>query len=259
MNRRLFISLLASLPALRAYADSTAYSGVHEAKATRDSLTFHHRHDWSSPKVRPMFLDLSHHDRFLSAANDFSFVELLDGDRVLFRSPAPALSYLWISPDARFFVGLSDIKLYNPYQLMVWKRDGSILHREHICAQVAKLTAVQKQEFATRFPEAARFLADRYVTHRGATYLDFAILGVPDVIGEGAWKFLVAFMTAHPYGADFRESVTNNIEWFDAKRPEMNIERRGGGLTLSLRSPSGNPVVVSLQQDAQGANTDLER
>jgi hypothetical protein len=247
MNRRLFISLLASLPALRVYADSVGYGGVHEAKATRDGLTFRHHHDWSSPKVSPMFGDLAHHDRFLSAANDFSFVELADGDHVLFRSPACALTYLWISPDAQLFVGLSDIKLYNPWQLMVWKRDGSILHREHIDAHVAKLSAPQKQEFAARFPEAAQFLADRYFTYGGATYLDFSILGVPNVIGEEAWKFLAAFMTAHPYGADFRESVTNYIEWFDARNPDVRVERNGGEWTVTLRSPSGNPVVIPLR------------
>jgi len=246
MNRRLFLSLLASLPALRAHADSVGYSGIHETSTARGALTFRHHHDWSSPKVRPMFLDLAHHDRFLSQANDFSFVELADGDRVLFHSPAPALTRLWISADAQVFVGLSDIKLYNPYQLMVWKRDGSIMHREHVSAQVAKLSVTQKQQFATRFPDAARFLADRYFTHGGATYLDFSILGVPNVIGEEAWKYLVGLTTAHPYGADFRESVTNYIEWFDSKRPELAIEGLGAAVNLSLRSPSGNLVTIPL-------------
>jgi hypothetical protein len=246
MNRRLFISLLASLPAIRVYADAIAYSGVHQAEATRATLTFLHRHDWNSPKVRPMFLDLTHHDRFLSAANDFAYVELVDGNQVLFRSPAPALTYLWISPDSRFFVGLSDIKLYNPYQLMVWKRDGGVMHREHISSQVAKLSAAQQQEFAKLYPEAARFLVDRYFIYGGATYLDYSILGVPNVIGDAAWKFLSGFSTPHPYGADFRESVTNEIEWFDTARPEPGIAQSGAALNLTLRSPSGNAIVVAL-------------
>src|SRR5689334_6303215 len=103
MNRRLFLSLLATLPAVRAYADSIGYTQVRQVTATRDGLTFHHRHAWNSPKLSSLFLDLAHHEKFLSTANDFAFVELLDGDRVLFRSPAPALTYLWISPDAQYF------------------------------------------------------------------------------------------------------------------------------------------------------------
>jgi hypothetical protein len=153
---------------------------------------------------------------------------------------------LWISADAQYFVGLSDIMLYNPYQLMVWKRDGSMMHREHISNRVARLTNAQKQEFARRFPDASRFLADRYFTYGGETYLDYAILGVPNVIGEAAWKFLTALTTSHPYGADFKESVTNYVEWFDAKNPEVSLVGRGTGLQLTLRSPTGNPVAIPL-------------
>jgi hypothetical protein len=247
MDRRLLISMLASLPALRAYADAVGYRGVREVTATRDGLTFRHRHDWSSPKVAPLFLDLSHHDKFLSMDNDFSFVELLQGDRLLFHSPAPALTYLWIAPEAQLFVGLSDIMLYNPYQLMVWRRDGSVLHHEHISSDVAKLSVAQQQDFTLRFPKAAQFLSDRYFTYDGATYLDFSILGVPNAIGDDAWSFLAGFRTRHPYSADFKESVTNEIQWFDAARPEISLEQSGGRVTLSLRSPSGRAMAIRLQ------------
>ncbi len=249
MNRRLFISLLGSLPAIRAGADSTAYSGVHESTARRDGLTFHHRHDWSSPSVAPLFRDLAHHERFLSADNDFSYVELIESDRVLFRSPAPALTHLWISTDRQLFVGLSSIKLYNPWQLMVWKRDGSAMHREHISSEVARLSAAQKVEFSTRFPEAARFLQNRYFIYGGATYLDFSILGVPNVIGDAAWKFLRGVSTSHPYGSDFRESVANWIEWFDSADPDVRIQRNGAEVNLALRSLSGTPLIIPIRVD----------
>jgi hypothetical protein len=248
MNRRLFLSLLATLPAVRAYADSIGYTQVREVTATRDGLTFHHRHAWNSPKLSSLFLDLAHHEKFLSTANDFAFVELLDGDRVLFRSPAPALTYLWISPDAQYFVGLSNIKLYNPWQLMVWSRDGNVVRREHISSEVARLSPAQKQEFTTRFPHAAQFLADRYFTSGGVTYLDCFILGVPNEIGEAAWEFLRAHTTRHPYGSDFRESVTNFIDWFDTRQPDLALERRDTELNLTLRSLSGTPIVIPLQR-----------
>jgi len=193
-----------------------------------------------------MFLDLAHHDKFLSDANDFSFVELTDGDRMLFRSPSPALTHLWISPDAEYFVGLSDIMLYNPYQLMVWKRDSSARHREHIASHVAKLSAAQKQEFTERYPKAAQFLADRYFTYGGVAYLDYSILGVPNAIGDEAWHFLSGFAIPHPYGADFKESVTNRIEWFDVAMPDLGIGQSGATLNLALRSPSGNPISIPL-------------
>jgi hypothetical protein len=36
----------------------------------------------------------------------------------------PALTLLWISPDSRYVVGLSNVKLWNPYQLVVFSRAG---------------------------------------------------------------------------------------------------------------------------------------
>ncbi len=55
-------------------------------------------------------------------------VELLDSaGKVLFHAPSPALTYLWISPDSEYVVGLSSVKLNNLYQLVVWRRDGTPL------------------------------------------------------------------------------------------------------------------------------------
>jgi hypothetical protein len=112
MKRWLFI-LLAVIVVSSAHADYAAYGGSHTVTATRGSLTFRHVHNWDSPKLKPLFSNLTHHERFFSAANDFAFVELRDGSKILFRSPSPALTHLWISPDGQFFVGLSDIMLRN--------------------------------------------------------------------------------------------------------------------------------------------------
>jgi hypothetical protein len=45
----------------------------------------------------------------------------------LFRVPVPALTYIWISPDSKYVVGLSNIKLWNPYQIVVYSRSGERL------------------------------------------------------------------------------------------------------------------------------------
>lgn len=45
----------------------------------------------------------------------------------MFRRPVPALSYIWISPDAKYVVGISNIKLWNPYQLVIYRKFGDRL------------------------------------------------------------------------------------------------------------------------------------
>ena len=229
-----------------ARADRVGYGGLHEIAATNGNLTCRHVHNWESKKLDSLFSDLTHHQRFFSAANDFSFVELRDGDKVLFRSPSPALTHLWISPDSQFLVGLSRIKLYNPYQLVVWQRDGTLLHHEHISDEVAKLSPQQKRDFAKRFPKADKFLAGRYFTHDNKTYLDYSILGVPNAIGKGAWDYLYPLRVKHPYSDDFGESVTNIVEWFDREHPQPSIVGARAALGLSLRSPSGKQMIIPL-------------
>jgi hypothetical protein len=187
-----------------------------------------HTHDWSSPKVGKMFLDLSNHKKFFAADNDFAFTEVTRDGKVLFRSPSPALTQLWVSPDGQIVVGLSDIMLYNPFQLVVWSIDDHLLHSEHISDSVALYDATQQRVFTRRHPRAAKFLADRVFIHQGHTYLDYSILGVPNEIGDAAWDYLYALNQHHPYSDDFASSVTNSVRWFDSKRPVVSLRSTTG-------------------------------
>ncbi|MEO5672104.1 MAG: hypothetical protein ABIR26_15545, partial [Ramlibacter sp.] len=84
-----------------AMADAVAYRSRVDISATNDKTSFRHVHDWSSKKLDALFDDIANHDKFFSAANDFSWVEARDkGEQVIFRSPSPALTKLWISPDS---------------------------------------------------------------------------------------------------------------------------------------------------------------
>ncbi|RBP36651.1 hypothetical protein DES53_11690 [Roseimicrobium gellanilyticum] len=256
MQRRSLLAILLLLFAVQAQADFAAYSGIHEVTARKGTLTFRHVHNWNSPKLQPLFADLNHHETFFSPANDFAHVEVRDGNRVLFRSPSPGLTHLWISPDGQFFVGLSTIMLYNPYQLVVWQRDGTVLYRQHISHEVARLTPEQQRSFAKKFPKAEKFLSARYFTYGNGVYLDYSILGVPNEIGTRAWDYLTPFRVSHPYSDDFSESVTNYVGWFHEKSPRPGITRDDTGLTLSLRSPTGRQMTIPIQRFQPAEFTD---
>lgn len=247
MKRWLFI-FLAVLAVSSAHGDYAAYGGRHEVTTTRGTLRFRHVHNWDSPKLEPLFSNLTHHEHFFSTANDFAFVELRDESKILFRSPSPALTHLWISPDGQFFVGLSDIMIYNPYQLVIWQRDGTLLYREHISGEVAKFSPKQRRDFENRFPKAEQFLAERYFTCGGVTYLDYAIGGMPNEIGDAAFNYLFPFRVRHPYSDDFAESVTNFVEWFDPKHSELSLSRDGNAMTLFVRSPTGKRMRIQLKK-----------
>jgi hypothetical protein len=45
----------------------------------------------------------------------------------LFRRPVPALTHIWISPDSAYVVGISNVMLWNPYQLVAFCRSGDRL------------------------------------------------------------------------------------------------------------------------------------
>lgn len=218
--KRWLLMVLAVLVAQGAWADMVGHSGTSPFGTTNGVLAAH----------------------YVSRS-----VELLDsGGKVLFHAPSPDLNYLWISPDSEYLVGLSSVKLNNPYQLMVWRRDGTLLHSEHISASVVRLSPEQRREFEQKFPEAERVLQQRYFTYNGATYLDLATLGSPHEIGRDAFEYLLALLVTHPYSNDFSESVTNWVYWFDEKNPDPKIVTVGGKLVLQLRSPSGRQMEIPL-------------
>lgn len=228
-----------------ALADSVAYRSKVDISASDTKTAFRHVHDWSSKKVDPLFDDIANHDKFFSAANDFSWVEARDpAGQVFFRSPSPALTRLWVSPDSQLFVGLSGIRRSNPYQLVVWRRDGKLLHREHIASEVAKLSTEQRRDLAQKFPEAESFLTKRFFSYGSSNYVDFSIQGIQKKIGMPAWEYLRKLSVPHPYSGDFAESVTNAVIWFDESNPAPRLERSATGWTLHLRSPGGKQMQI---------------
>ncbi len=93
--------------------------------AETNELRAEHIHDWSNvTRTRDPF----------SAYNNSSYLQLSEKLKgtVLFRKPVPALSYIWISPNSKFVVGLSNVKLWNPYQIVVYSESGECLFKQDL-------------------------------------------------------------------------------------------------------------------------------
>lgn len=201
-------------------------------------------HIWDN-RADKLYSDIEHHEKFFSTDNDFSYVEFIDRyGKVRFHAPAPALTKLWIYRADELFVGLSHIKKNNPYQLVIWRSDGTLLHYQSISAyEIAKLTEAEKHDFEDRFPEAIPLLSNHYFTYNQETYVDFR--NTP-YRWEGRKYLLEHYKSKHPYSNDFFESATNLIEWFNRDITDIKIEKSENIWTLSLRSPSGITMVIPL-------------
>ena len=117
-------TLALSLPAGPALADRMAYNGVVDLKRISPVMTVEHHHDWSNPL----------------RASSLRAVDWKSGKQ-LFDISVPAITYLWISPDSHYIVGLSDIKYMNQYQLIVLDASGrEVLKRDLTTADWARST-----------------------------------------------------------------------------------------------------------------------
>jgi hypothetical protein len=114
------------------HADGFAYGDVVDLRAEGATLIAEHHHDWVK----------------LSA-----FLRLLDraSGRELLRRESPALSTVWLTPDERYVVGLSQVKYDNPYQLFILGRDGRFVHQEAIHCSDPRLAGLPCGESVSNF------------------------------------------------------------------------------------------------------------
>src|SRR5688572_20031092 len=121
-----------------ALADAVGYSRVVDLEAKGDTFVVRHHHDWSGKtrEARDRMM-ASGRDPF-TADNTYANLTWIGRSGEVVRTvPSPALTWLGVTADSRFVVGLSAIKLDNPYQLVVYDREGTLLLRRHIGATVA--------------------------------------------------------------------------------------------------------------------------
>jgi hypothetical protein len=112
-----------------AHADRVGYSGVVDLSAAIETLRAEHHHDWGSATHAARWKMISTTKNPFTADNDYSSLRLYDKRTgvELFRRPVPALTHIWISPDSEYVVGVSNVMLWNPYQLVVFNRAGDRL------------------------------------------------------------------------------------------------------------------------------------
>jgi hypothetical protein len=97
-------------------ADVIGYSGIVDISAETGVVRAEHRHDWSAKTRDARWKMMSTTKDPFTSENDYSYLLLRDKatGAEIFRGPVPALTYLWISPDSKYVVGVSNVMLLEP-------------------------------------------------------------------------------------------------------------------------------------------------
>lgn len=231
------IGLIAILLYLNAKADMVPYSEIYDITIENNIYVLHHHHDWSNGTLTT---DIEP----FSERNSYSFLELTNkkNRNVVFRTPVPALTYIWISENSKYIVGLSQIKIDNPIQIVIFDVAGNLLYKEHISPEEACLTEDEYRKFLELYPLSKPILDDCYKEIEGLIYIDFMQMGMPNEIGEEAFEELCNYIDncLPRYSKNFHETVTNFVFWFKEDNPEIQIHEENGILKkISLLDPAG--------------------
>lgn len=185
--------------------------------------------------------------------NVYAYVECIDqtSGQILFKVPSPALTFLWISDDSKYIVGLSDIRLDNPIQLVIFDKSGRLLKKRRISSWEAELTREEYTQFVRRFPSAAASLMSRdgIVTFHDKVYIDPHAWGSTGYTNE-AWEYIVNKKADSHFSANFSESVVNWIFWYKGDGPEIQLRYEGENLAgISLLDPKGQRFEIPIVEE----------
>jgi hypothetical protein len=247
---RFLVGLALGAAATVARADAVGYSRVVDLEARGDTFVVRHHHDWSGRTGAARAAMMSGSRDPFTADNTYATLTWLDrSGKTIRKAPSPALTWLGVTADSRYVVGLSAIKLDNPYQLVVYDRDGTLLLKRHIGATVACLTPERFQQLRGSLAPAQDLLQDRIWRGDGRVYVDY------DTLSPRQHAALRSALARHdcrsPFSAAFSESVTNSIHWYDEKDPAPAVLEEGGAPTgVRLRDPAGRPFTVPFRLDA---------
>ena len=232
-----------------ALADRVRYSGSKDLEARSASLIVRHHHNWS---LLPEQLKFSPDTPF-GVEPEVSSLEFLRGTgESVTHISSPPLTFLLVTPDSRYVVGLSQIKVANDVQLVVFDRDARLLLKRHVAAHVYGFSSETYRDLRIKHSEAFAEL-DRYSRVVQMPYGwrqdDTIYLDIWIATKEPGWsRFfndLFPAMRRSPYSANFGESVSNFVYWYDTDDPAPKIvEKAGQPETITLRDPKG--VVMAI-------------
>ncbi|MFC0349350.1 hypothetical protein [Undibacterium danionis] len=118
-----------------AWCDSVGYAEIKKIQFETSDISIVHWHDWSTKKNRDARWAMISTDKNpFTESNTYSYIQAFDKKtgNILFKSPVPALTVIWATPDSNYIIGISNIKVWNPYHLVVFNKKGDLLYKAAI-------------------------------------------------------------------------------------------------------------------------------
>lgn len=140
----LILIVVLTLISKPSFADLFGYNKVVTVVKETNSYKFIHFHDWSEKTRKKRFEVTSNENKIFSDTNDFSFllcVKKKTSDTI-FKKPCSVIENLIIDSKNEMVIGISEIKLWNPYQLVVYDFNGNLIFKKRITNSESKLEKV---------------------------------------------------------------------------------------------------------------------
>lgn len=220
------------------FADMIGYNKIVSIVTENRQYKFIHTHDWSE-RTRKQRSEVVKGDlNQFTSKNDYSRLICISKGTggIVFDVPVPALTNLVISPDSKYIVGLSDIKLWNPIRLVIYDINGNLVKHRSVSSVEAQLTQSELNLFKKSFPVQLKILEDmgRVYKRNGKYYLDYTFINSPKRLGQ-AWEYLYKYLKPNELIDVYSSSVTNHIKWYDSDKPIKSFDIEDGvlkGITI---------------------------
>jgi hypothetical protein len=187
--------------------------------------------------------------------NNYAYIEVFNKVTMekIIHIPSSALTHLYISEDERYIVGISNIKIYNPFQLIILDIiNKEIIKIRHIASSEGKLNENEFNIFRSNFPDAFLYLQTNRRIYYFNTYyyIDFLSMNMPVILGIEAWRFLMNYGTNNHLSDSISETVTNWIFWFNEVNQNIIFNYRNNELfSINIRDQKNKIIEILIHED----------
>jgi len=231
-------------------ADPTSYSGKVLITSESENFIINHYHNWTSDTRDELHEMISTDQNPFTENNNYAYIELLDKTtcKILYRKPSTALTKISISENEKHIIGISNIMVWNPYQLIIYDINGELIKKRNFSREEAKLTSSEYDKFSIMFPNQCEELVEFSYFENRFVYIDFLRMGMPKKLGD-AWSFLYEYISENHLTGNIWETTTNYVYWFNEENPEMKLNYKNDRLiSISINDPENQRINIDIRE-----------
>lgn len=250
MHRIILISI-ALMASTLCKSDPFGYDLIISFEVETENLRIIHYHNWSDSTRESRFKMISTDQNPFTPENNYAYVMAIDkkSNDTLFKSPSPALTHIEVSDDEQYIISITNIMLWNPFQLVAYNLKGDVVYKRHITSIEAKLDSADFKYFQNNYLKGFKHLQelDRIHLYKGYYYIDFLSANMPTKIEE-VWNYLIKLKSNNHLSDDFSETTSNYIFWYQESDPKLEICSLPNKLDyISLLDPEGKRFYLMIK------------